>query len=127
MIRTVVIDIAPMGKPRITRQGKYDPKLKPYWGYCELIRATFWNLGIRALPGNLSMVFSFRRPAGVKTERHEKRPDVDNLQKAALDSLFKNDGLVYKITAEKVYGPDQICITFDDTLPGHEIKRPGQY
>lgn len=106
---TVVID--PVAKPRMTRSDRWKkrPRVMRYRVYSIRLRqAALLN---KFVPANeLIMQFHIKMPVSWSKKKKEQmkgkpmqsRPDIDNLEKAILDSLFPNDdSAVWKVCASK--------------------------
>lgn len=91
-----------MGKPRMTQQDKWikRPCVLEYWDYKAAIR-----LVVGSLPADTHTVswvayfsmpksWSKKKKARLAGERHQTRPDRDNVDKGILDALFDNDSRV---------------------------------
>jgi Holliday junction resolvase RusA-like endonuclease len=101
-------DPIPLARPRLGKNGVYDPQ-------AELKEETYWE--IRSLLGNrhlplmgpleLQIVFYMKIPKKNKDIYHIKKPDLSNMIKfyedAATGLLYKDDKQIVKITAEKKY------------------------
>lgn len=105
----IVIPITPVPKPRMTRADRWKerPATTKYWRYKDALKAE--------VRGELEPRFmvTFRIPmpkswskkkrAEMLGKPHQQRPDVDNLAKAFMDALCKEDGYVYDIRARKFW------------------------
>jgi Holliday junction resolvase RusA-like endonuclease len=115
----IIVKGQPVGKPRMTRQDKFlvGPKARP----C-VARYRDWENRAKAasigkVPSDIEEV-SIRAyfqmpdswPHSKKLQydgrRHFDRPDLDNVLKAALDSILGNDEIIAKIEAEKFWTLD---------------------
>lgn len=110
---TVRIVAVPKGRPRLGRNGVYTPKktasFEKEFGWLVKVEMQQQALRMVQPPRRLAIVFTFF----LKNKR--RRPDVDNLIKAASDALngilFKDDSQIFKITGTKAYAPiDAITI-----------------
>lgn len=117
-------------RPRFVRRGKFVGTYNPQqteegrwlWDASQQIGPDF-NI-ITDVPIEIDMKFYMPIPAAASKKKrdsmvlaaHTKKPDIDNLQKFALDCLngilFHDDSQVYRIIASKIYG----------TLPRTEVK-----
>jgi Holliday junction resolvase RusA-like endonuclease len=105
----MIINITPIGKPRITNQGRFSDKAQNYYSWCDELK-----LKVRKYQpnGKLDVVFilpmpkswSEKKKANSNTTPHTSRPDIDNLLKAFLDALCTNDSYVYDVHAVKLWG-----------------------
>jgi len=114
----------PQERPRFTfvsKKGKlvsitYDPKSSR--AYKKIIRElTAKQQPKKFVPikKTVSMSITFyMQENGRKNAPYTKRPDIDNLIKPVKDALnglvFKDDSLIYKIRARKVYGNPKIIV-----------------
>ena len=110
----VVIDMDPMSKPRQTRSDKWPP-VRPV-----VARWRAWADEIRLackkekfVPENeLIMEFHIPMPKSWSKKKRElfvgkphtqNRLDIDNLAKAVMDALIKDDGCVHYLEAKKLW------------------------
>ena len=106
---TVIID--PVAKPRMTRSDRWKkrPCVVRYRVYSNCLReAALLN---KFVPANeLIMQFHIKMPVSWSKKKREEmrgkpmqsRPDIDNLEKSILDSLFRDDdSAVWKVCASK--------------------------
>jgi len=103
-----VITIKPMGKPRMTQRDvwKKRPCVMRYRAFCDDLRARVvvpddvaqlsW---IAYLP--MPKSWSKKKTDVMRGQPHRQRPDRDNIDKAILDALFKDDSGVYSGHIEK--------------------------
>lgn len=66
----------------------------------------FWIEFVFAVPKSISKKERARRLSGDR--RHEQKPDKDNLEKQVLDSLFKEDSIVWSGGCEKAWGEEDL-------------------
>jgi Holliday junction resolvase RusA-like endonuclease len=111
MAVSVLYNITPMAAPRMTRADawKKRPVVLQYRAFRDEIRARHITLPIPShivfyMPMPAS--WSKRKREAMHLKPHEQIPDVDNLLKALLDSLFQADGHVWSIWAEKRWSAD---------------------
>jgi len=102
-------------RPRLAGNGKaYNPKSADAWK--NQIIAAFLSCRREKIRTSVcvkvSFFFPMKKGMQITNEciRHDSKPDIDNLQKAVLDALtnagiWQDDSLVYKIEADKWYGP----------------------
>ena len=96
---TIVIDIEPMGKPRMTKRDKW--KERP----C-VMRYRAWSDELRLKAGTvpdgaygldwcvfieMPKSWSKKKKEEMRGKEHQVKPDRDNIDKAILDCLFKDD------------------------------------
>ena len=107
MENTLILDIEPIGKPRMTQRDKWHsrPATTKFWNFKR-------NIQIQAKKQKFTLsdcieIYCFiQKP---KSERkkgifaHRKKPDIDNIVKAILDSLKDYDQTIYIITVVKLY------------------------
>ena len=96
----------PVGKPRMTQRDKWQsrPCVVAYRAWADLIRlAAHQRRWPRVLQGRIRTVFYLpfprsyteRKREGLRGQPHQSRPDGDNLHKAVLDALFKDDAFIW--------------------------------
>ena len=118
-----VFNVTPIGKPRMTQRDRWKNRacVLAYYEFKDTIRD---QLGGFVFPNSGSTVTFFLPPpkswSKKKRREHENqphmvRPDIDNLLKALLDSLFENDSCVWDVRSRKVYS----------TTPRIEITKSG--
>jgi len=106
-----VLEIEPRPAPRMTRsdQWKRRDAVQRYFDYRDAIREV---VGQQPVPDGLNLFLRFSMPeswskkkkAAMDGKLHKQRPDVDNLVKAVMDSLFDEDGGVAMLEVKKVWG-----------------------
>jgi Holliday junction resolvase RusA-like endonuclease len=112
----------PIGKPRMTRSDKWKqrPCVLRYRQFADDLRLAAG--GNKLNPENiqsLSWVAYFEPKEKSKKkvkigELHRQKPDRDNIDKAILDALFKDDSAIAHGTLEKRWGsPERIEIRID--------------
>lgn len=105
-----VFDIDPVPKPRQTRSAhwKKTPSDHRYYHFKDEIR----RLQVSIPESGYHVLFVLKMPKsgmyqGKKIIRHAacpKTPDKDNLEKALLDSIFKQDSHIWDGRVSKVWG-----------------------
>jgi Holliday junction resolvase RusA-like endonuclease len=105
---SVVYNITPVTAPRMTRADawKKRPVVLRYRAFRDEVRARDVILPIPAhvifyMPMPAS--WSKRTQKAMHLRPHESLPDLDNLLKALLDSLFEADGHVWSVWPEKFW------------------------
>ena len=103
------IPVVPMGKPRMTRRDKWAkrPCVLRYYEFKDRIREfteTFPRDAIRIdwvayLP--IPKSWSKKKKEETMGGLHRSKPDRDNIDKAILDAILKDDSLVAQGTLEK--------------------------
>lgn len=108
----IEFNLNPVPKPRMTRADRWKqrPIVLKYWDFCnELNRQA---IKLEYVPGDkVSLVFfipmakswSKKKREQMLGKPHKQRPDIDNLAKAFLDALLKEDSHVYSLTVEKYW------------------------
>ena len=102
--------IDPVAKPRQTQRDKWNPSkaVIKYRAYADKLRST----GLTIPEAGYHITFILPMPKSwAKSKRaakdggpHQQRPDKDNLEKAVLDALFKEDSHVWDGRATKIWG-----------------------
>ena len=101
---------SPKGSTRVVLVDANKEKLKPWRAEVTRIARASWLDRAQLLgPVRLDAVFVFERPASVKRRLPSVAPDLDKLIRAVGDGvtdsgIWKDDGQVIRIVAEKVYG-----------------------
>ena len=108
--KTITLHVTPMGKPRMTQQDKWKkrPCVMRYRAFADEIR----RQASGKIPddiNNLSWVAYLPIPKTIKKAEkvaragalHLMKPDRDNIDKAILDALFKEDSGIAIGTLEK--------------------------
>ncbi|MEM2138661.1 MAG: RusA family crossover junction endodeoxyribonuclease [Candidatus Woesearchaeota archaeon] len=120
--REIIIDIEPCSAVRMTNSDRWkkenhvNPNLrmrkcvKKYFDFKRKLLYEFEKNNIN-LKDELNIVFYLKIPDSLSSKKkdllkgspHKKRPDLDNLVKAVMDAVRKEDGDIFKIIAEKRY------------------------
>lgn len=105
-----VFDINPVPKPRQTRSAhwKKTPSDKRYYAFKDAIRLS----KVEIPESGTHVLFVLKMPKSwsqkkkdkMRHKSHQSRPDVDNLHKAFLDSIFKEDSHIWDGRVSKVWG-----------------------
>mgnify|MGYP005657468903 FL=1 len=107
----LTVEIDPVAKPRMTRADRWKkrPCVVRYRAYSNRLREA--ALLQKYVPANeLIMQFHIKMPVSWSKKKKEQmrgkpmqsRPDIDNLQKSILDSLFPDeDSAIWKVCASK--------------------------
>ena len=118
---TVIID--PVAKPRMTRSDRWKkrPCVMRYRLFSNRLRAS--ALLQKYIPSDeLIMQFQIKMPVSWSKKKKEEmrgkpmqsRPDIDNLQKSILDSLFPDeDSAIWKVCASKRWA-DVGCVIIEN-------------
>lgn len=101
--------ITPMAKPRQTRSDvwKKRPCVLKYRDFADEVR----RLKIDVPESGSEIIFNLPMPKSWSQKKtremiykpHKQTPDLDNLIKALLDALFKDDSHIYNYTASKYW------------------------
>jgi len=108
-----IIDIAPMGAPRMTRSDKWNKRevVARYFRFKDDVRSLCERVGYEQ-GERLDIVFvmpappswSKKKAASFLGKPHQNKPDTDNMVKAWLDAHLKEDSHVWDIKAMKIWG-----------------------
>ena len=99
--------VVPVPKPRMTQRDKWQkrPAVMRYRAFCDDLRArkcTFPESGshvIFHMP--MPKSWSKKKRAEMLGQPHQQKPDVDNLAKAILDAVLKDDSGVWDMRTTK--------------------------
>lgn len=107
-MNSVVINIEPNAKPRMTRADKWQKRscVLQYRAFCDELRFKTKNF---KLSGNYKIVFYLSMPQSwskkkrdtMRGQAHQQTPDLDNLVKAVNDALLAQDNIVFCFEASK--------------------------
>ena len=105
-----VYNITPMGKPRMTRADtwKQRPCVMRYWAFkdeCKLHGLVVPESGshlVFILP--MPKSWSKKKKLAMTGQSHQSKPDIDNILKAVLDAVYKDDSTVWNLQATKIWG-----------------------
>lgn len=98
----------PIGKPRMTQRDKWKkrPCVVAYRAWADAIRLTAGSARKVRLDGAVSVSvtaymsipssWSRKKREALASQPHTVKPDMDNILKAVMDSLFENDECVYR-------------------------------
>lgn len=86
---------------------KKRPAVERYHAFCDELRVQ-WQ---RPLPNEIELIFYLPMPPSWSKKKrrefvvspHQQKPDIDNLAKAVMDALCKDDARIYKLTASKFW------------------------
>lgn len=107
---TFVIDVDPMGAPRMTQRDAWlrppRPKVARYWKFKDALRA---KVGAPPVPDELHCFFEVPMPASWSKKKkaamvgqpHRQPFDTDNALKACADSLWSEDSAIWRMSGEK--------------------------
>ena len=107
------IYIDPLPKPRMTRADRWKkrPCVLRYWDYKTRLQAEMDISGIK-IDDVIKVVFCIPMPKSWSKKKrlemdgkaHQQRPDIDNIMKGLMDSLFQEDSHIHTIYAKKIWG-----------------------
>lgn len=111
-MKKIIFEIDPVGKPRMVRSDVWAGRkcVDDYWVFKK--RLIFMANQKKYVVGDtLDIKFFVKMPESWSITKkknnenrpHKAKPDTDNMIKAFLDSLCKNDSNVWKITASKYW------------------------
>jgi len=109
-------DITPVPKPRMTLGDKWKkrPIVLRYWAFCEEVRIN--NIQVNTgdhvtFQIKMPKSWSKKKKESMDMQPHEQTPDVDNLTKALLDAIYKNDSHISDLRITKIWSRnDRITI-----------------
>lgn len=132
---TFRVDGKPPGKPRMTQRDRWAkrPCVLRYWEWKDKVNYAFQQAGglpDEAIITSVNWAAHYEMPKSWSREKrlrkfgtkHDSKPDRDNVDKALLDALFKEDsgigsGLIYKLWDDESY----LAVAITYQLPG-EMK-----
>lgn len=102
--------ITPLGKPRMTQRDKWQkrPAVMRYRAFadeCRLRQVMVPECGshiVFTLPMPAS--WSAKKKAAMTGQAHRQKPDADNLLKALMDAVLKDDSGVWDCRITKLWG-----------------------
>lgn len=120
--------VKPMGKPRQSSSDRWKkrPVVMRYRAYADELRLTAKQLGYE-LESTLNITFVVPYPKSYLTKKgnlvkskkhlvpgtpHQLKPDIDNMAKAFMDALAKDDRFVHTLNARKVWGMEGKIIVY---------------
>jgi Holliday junction resolvase RusA-like endonuclease len=108
-----ILYISPKGYVRRTKADAWKKRkcVIEYYAYKDLLRNSIEGKYIANEV--LKVVFLLQVPQSLSNKKknelyytpHKKKPDIDNLVKALLDTFHKQDNIVHTIYAHKIYAP----------------------
>ena len=115
-----IFKITPIAKPRMTRRDVWAKRrvVIRYREFCDELRNQAEGC---ELPDVFRVVFVCPMPKSWSKKKKleqagkpmQQRPDADNLCKALMDALLKEDSTVWKLEIEKIWG-EEGAIIIDD-------------
>lgn len=104
-----VYPVTPVPKPRMTQSDtwKKRPSVMRYRAFCDECRL----LNVQIPDSGAHVVFNVPMPKSWPKKKkremlgqpHQQTPDVDNLQKALMDAVMKDDSCVWNIQTTKLW------------------------
>jgi len=115
MPNTIVLPVPPNSKPRMTQADKWKGRqiVKKYYVFKDAVKLICASSKF-VLGDNIEVIFYMQIPESMSKKKrleldgtpHQKKPDIDNLLKAVMDSLLESDSNVHTVTAKKVWSLD---------------------
>lgn len=111
--------VTPIGKPRMTRSDKWKqrPAVMRYRFFCDDVR--LHDIRLPEAGAHVTFVipmpqsWSKKKRAMMDGKPHQKKPDIDNLEKALLDALFDNDAHIWDLRKTKIWGKEGAIIIWE--------------
>lgn len=110
--KVYIFKIVPVGKPRMTQRDKWNPSLavQHYWTYKDELKLKA-NLQQYKCQSPLEVFFYLPMPKSWSNKKrqemlglpHEEKPDGDNLVKAFIDALLKDDRKMHDVHYRKFW------------------------
>jgi len=112
-----IIYIKPIAKPRMTRQDRWKKRkcVVDYWAFKDELRKHNIKLSDKLeVEFHLKMPDSWskKKKAQMLGKPHKQRPDVDNMCKAIMDCLLKEDSHIYHINASKYWSEEDYIVFY---------------
>ena len=108
----------PVPKPRMTQRDRWKerPVVVNYRNFCDELRLKLpRQLRLPDLAERVQTIdIQFNIPMPEKSwskkkrmemdkQPHQQKPDIDNLLKAWMDALYRNDAVIWKVSASKMW------------------------
>ena len=109
MSKTIVYNIVPNTKPRMTRSDKWKqrPCVMKYRAFKDEVRLnkvelpeSYHVVFVMPMPGS----WSKKKRATMDNQPHKQTPDKDNMEKALLDAIYGDDSHKWDGRVTKVWG-----------------------
>ena len=108
-MKAKTVHITALGKPRMTQQDKWKkrPCVMRYRAFADEMRLRVGVIPVEAVSVTLAVFlpmaesWSDKKKAALKGMPHRQKPDIDNICKAVLDALMKDDSGIAYIHAVK--------------------------
>ena len=104
--------VLPVPKPRMTKRDTWlkRPATTKYWKFKDEVK----KLGVKINLGGSHIIFYMPMPKSWSRSKrlkmtgrpHQVKPDIDNLMKALMDALYKNDSSIWDCRITKVWAND---------------------
>jgi Holliday junction resolvase RusA-like endonuclease len=119
--------ITPTPKPRMTQRDKWceRPSVMKYRSFSDLVKLHKIDVNDRTIVQFIIPMpssWSRKKKEANNGELHKKRPDIDNLIKALLDSIYKDDSHISAIYAIKKWGYIGKITTTERNIDHFSIK-----
>ncbi len=116
-----IYDIKPVPKPRMTQSDKWQkrPCVVRYWEFKDEVNRL--NMEVDSNQ-HIHFIIAIPKSWGKKKKLtmagkpHKQKPDIDNLTKALLDAIHKEDAHIYDVRASKWWG-EKDCIAIENIEP----------
>lgn len=102
--------ITPIPKPRMTQRDRWAqrPPVLRYRAFCDEVRLKGvslpecgWHVTF-VLP--MPQSWSKKKRAAMAGKPHQQKPDADNLLKALMDAIYKDDCAIWDVRVTKLWG-----------------------
>jgi Holliday junction resolvase RusA-like endonuclease len=122
----MILNIAPMPKPRMTRADAWKKRkcVTDYWAWKH--RLIFLTKNCTIDFNQIYIIFNIEMPASWSDKKkaafegkpHQSRPDIDNLYKAIFDALCSEDKHIWRLAGEKLWTkkPNIQLLTLSDAI-----------
>jgi Holliday junction resolvase RusA-like endonuclease len=115
MANVIILPVPPSAKPRMTQADRWKGRkvVKKYYAFKDTLKLICAESNF-ILGDDIEVTFYMQIPESMSKKKqlelegtpHQKKPDIDNLLKAVMDSLLESDSSVHTVTVKKVWSLD---------------------
>ena len=127
----MIYHINPVAKPRMTQRDKWlsPPRraVQKYRTFCDLVQLNKVELPTAGAKTTFHLPVPQGWAAAKKLRMigrpHQQRPDLDNLLKALGDAVYRDDSLIWDVSAQKLWSQTGAIQINHNEAPNHERDR----